>query len=190
MSSVSIRYRELLSQLRAVIPSFILFYFILFLFDDCLNVCVLKVPWAVVPMAGCDSQFYFILFIYWRLFQMLSVSVKYRELLPQLRVMIPSFFSSYLLTTVSNVVCVRKVPWAAAPTTGGDSQLYLFLAGNEEAGLSSLDVSKYWWLFQMLSVYVFCMFVWYREVVSQLPTTGFDSHLHFIWPEKPKQLIL
>jgi hypothetical protein len=39
-------------------------------------------------------------------------------------------------------------------------------------------------------MYVFFMFVWYREAVSQLPTTSFDSHLYFIWPEMTKQVIL
>jgi hypothetical protein len=34
------------------------------------------------------------------------------------------------------------------------------------------------------------MFVWYCEVVFQLPTTRFDSHLYFIWPEMTKQVIL
>ncbi len=55
---------------------------------------------------------------------MSSVIVRYRKVLSQLWGVIPGFIFIYLLTAISNVVCDRKVPWAAVPITGGDSQFY------------------------------------------------------------------
>ncbi len=61
---------------------------------------------SLCPNYGRGFPVLFCFIYYWRLFQMSSVLVRYRELVSQLRAVIPSFI--YLLTTVSNVVCVHR----------------------------------------------------------------------------------